>query len=290
MRECLLKCCQLVLHNRLLLAESEQQLGVNKSFNLHTPEAGITHADWDERMRGREGDVIVLDITLKTSTNSSSSSSRGPLLLERWSLHHDMDELMFAASPLSLSSSSSAGAAGSRRGVDPTIMFKRMLLLCRSLYSYVRLLPAAALAKQVHTYVEYGKSPPFMLDFSLHTASTSSPASFTSPPTSYNFTAIATPRGTFSVSVSYIADLSSVAVSTPQRVQPAIERGEVMEDYVGHKASEAQREQRYTTRRQSMPVATAYPPRAASAHPAPSSSTTAHSLPQSLPHQLTHRN
>ena len=287
-RECLLKCCQLVLHNRLLLPETDNQLPVNKSFNLHTPEAAITHQDWDERMRGREGDVIVLDILLKAG--SSISSSRGPVLLERWSLHHDMDELMFGASPLSSSSSSasSSAAAAAARRVDPTIMFKRMLLLCRSLYSYVRLLPAAALAKQVHTYVEYGKSPPFTLDFSLHTASTSSPASFIATPTSYSFTAVATPRGTFSVSVSYVADLSAVAISTPQRVQPAIERGEVMEDYVGHKASETQREQRYAVRRQSMPIATAYPPRAASALPAPASST-AHSLPQSLPHQLTHR-
>ena len=280
-RECLLKCCQLVLHNRLLLAESDSQLPVNKSFNLHTPEAGITHADWDERMRGREGDVIVLDIVLK-------GGGRGPVLLERWSLHHDMDEMMFNASPLSSSSASTATAASSSRRVDPTIMFKRMLLLCRSLYSYVRLLPAAALAKQVHTYVEYGKSPPFTLDFSLHTASTSSPASFSATPTSFNFTAVATPRGTFSVSVSYVADLSSVPIGTPQRVQPVMERGELMEDYVGHKASEAQREQPQATRRQSMPVATAYPPRAASALPAFTTST-AHSLPHPLPHQLTHR-
>ena len=278
-RECLLKCCQLVLHNRLLLAESDYALPVNKSFNLHTPEAGVTHADWDERMRGREGDVIVLDIVLK------GGGRAGPVLLERWSLHHDMDDMMFNAS--SLSSSSSTGPASSRR-VDPTIMFKRMLLLCRSLYSYVRLLPAAALAKQVHTYVEYGKSPPFTLDFSLHTASTSSPASFIATPTSFNFTAVATPRGTFSVSVSYVADLASVAVGTPQRVQPVMERGEVMEDYVGHKASEAQRQQAPATRRQSMPVAVAYPPRAASALPAPTSSTP-HSLPHTLPHQLTHR-
>ena len=279
-RECLLKCCQLVLHNRLLLAESDHQLAVNKSFNLHTPEAGITHADWDERMRGREGDVIVLDIVLK-----GGGGRTGPVLLERWSLHHDMDDMLFHASPLS---SSSSTATASARRVDPTIMFKRMLLLCRSMYTYVRLLPAAALAKQVHTYVEYGKSPPFTLDFSLHTASTSSPASFIATPASFNFTAVATPRGTFSVSVSYVADLSSVSISTPQRVQPAIERGEVMEDYVGHKASEAQREQPISARRQSMPVTTAYPPRAASAVPATSSST-AHSLPHTLPHQLSHR-
>ena len=278
-RECLLKCCQLILHNRLLLAESDSQLPVNKSFNLHTPEAGVTHGDWDERMRGREGDVIVLDIVLK---GGSTGRGGGPVLLERWSLHHDMDEVMFG-SPLS---SSAANASSSSRRVDPTIMFKRMLLLCRSLYSYVRLLPAAGLAKQVHTYVEYGKSPPFTLDFSLHTASTSSPASFTATPTSYNFTPVATPRGTFSVSVSYVADLSSVPIGTPQRAQPVMERGEVMEDYVGHK--EAQREQPLPARRQSMPVAVAYPPRAASAMPA-SPLSTPHSLPHTLPQQLTHR-
>ena len=61
-----------------------------------------------------------------------------------------------------------------------------------------------------------------------------------------------------------------------------------MEDYVGHKASEAQRGQPPVTRRQSMPVAVAYPPRASSALPA-SSLTTPHSLPHTLPHQLTHR-
>ena len=139
-RECLLKCCQLVLHNRLLLAESEHQLAVNKSFNLHTPEAGVTHSDWVYLMRGREGDVIVLDIVLK-----GGGRGGGPALLERWSLHHDMDELTFHTSPLS-SSASSAAATASRR-VDPTLMFKRMLLLCRSLYSYVRLLPAASVGQ-----------------------------------------------------------------------------------------------------------------------------------------------
>ena len=279
-RECLLKCCQLVLHNRLLLAESEQHLPVNKSFNLHTPEAGVTHADWLSSMRGREGDVIVLDILLKTGGRGG-----GPVLLERWSLHHDMDELAFHTSPLHTSASS---PSASTRRVDPTLMFKRMLLLCRSLYSYVRLLPAATLAKQVHTYVEYGKSPPFTLDFSLHTAQTSSPASFSATPTTFNFTPVATPRGTFSVSVLYVADLSSVNVGAMQRAQPVLERGEVMEDYVGHKASEAQREQPLVTRRQSMPVAVAYPPRAASALPA-SSLAAPHSLPHTLPHQLEHR-
>ena len=271
-RECLIKCLQIVLHSRLLSPASDSHLPVNKTFNLHTPEAGITHAEWDERMRGKEGQVIVLDVLL-----SSSSSSASPVLLERWSLHHDVDDL-FASAPLSASSSS--------RRVDPSLMFKRMLLLCRSLYSYVRLLPAASLAKQAHTYVEHDYSPPFTLHYSLHTSSHASAAAFIAAPASYSFSPIITPRGSFNLHVLYLPDLSFFSFPPVKRAMAS----ELMEDYMTrvHSSPAAAVELR-GGRRQSMPVvpsSAAFPLRAATVSALPSSSSAA---PSSLPASLSGR-
>jgi hypothetical protein len=267
-RECLIKCLQIVLHSRLLSPASDAHLPVNKTFNLHTPEAGITHAEWDERMRGKEGQVIVLDVLL-----SSSSSSASPVLLERWSLHHDVDDL-FASAPLSASSSS--------RRVDPSLMFKRMLLLCRSLYSYVRLLPAASLAKQAHTYVEHDYSPPFTLHYSLHTSSHASAAAFISSPASYSFTPIITPRGSFNLHVLYLSDLSFFSFPPVKRAMAS----ELMEDYMTRVQSSPALAADVRGRRLSVPVmpsSAAFPSRAATVTVFPSSSSVA---PSSLPASL----
>ena len=254
-RECLIKCTQLILHARLLSPVADADLPISKTFNLHTPEAGVTHAEWEDRMRGRGeggggggggggvGEVLSLDILL-----SSPSSSASPLLLERWRLHHDLDD-PFAPTPPS-----------STRRTDPTIMFKRMLLLCRSLYSYVRLLPAESLAKQAGVWVEQDLSPPFTLHYTLTplTPSSSSPSSpssssslphFRSAASSFSFSAIPTPRGQFTLAVHYLPDLRFITLPPLRRQLP----GEVMEDYMT-RASTAGPPAPPAARRLSMPA------------------------------------
>ena len=281
-REFLLKCLQIVLHARLLSPTSEDQLPVSKTFNLHTPEAGLTHGEWDERMRGREGEVISLDVWLSTAASSAS-----PVLLERWRLHHDLAEL-FAASPLS--------SSGSARRVDPTIMFKRMLLQCRALYSYVRLLPAAQLTKHVAAHIEHDLSPPFTLHYSLLTAQSASLDSFRHPPASYSFTPIGTPRGQFNMDVLYLADLAFIALPSISRQLPGegVLTGAV-ENYMNRSGSLTE-SPFALSRRSSMPSLPfqqsvfSQTARAAAVSMVPIPVAQPHSLPSSFGHRRPHSN
>jgi hypothetical protein len=81
--------------------------------------------------------IIHVDISIH-----SASLSVSPILLERWSLYFDQD----AKSSSSSSSSSSSGKQQQR--IDPVNMYKRMIVLIRSIYTYVRMLPARKLFKR----------------------------------------------------------------------------------------------------------------------------------------------
>jgi hypothetical protein len=109
-------------------------------FNLDLPVHSQLRKEVDDQISQQPlglHSIIHVDISIH-----SASLSVSPILLERWSLYFDQD----AKSSSSSSSSSSSGKQQQR--IDPVNMYKRMIVLIRSIYTYVRMLPARKLFKR----------------------------------------------------------------------------------------------------------------------------------------------
>lgn len=117
----------------------------------------------------------------------------------------------------------------SNRKFDPSVMYKQMIILVRSLFSYVRMLPAYALFKASQMNLESREQASFHLESSI-TSECTDAAVFDSPPANFCFTSISTDRGKLHVSVFYRKECSFDFAETKK--QAAINQ-HIITDYIG---------------------------------------------------------
>eukprot|EP00879_Flechtneria_rotunda_P022052 GHRR01023267.1.p1 GENE.GHRR01023267.1~~GHRR01023267.1.p1 ORF type:complete len:354 (+),score=78.69 GHRR01023267.1:72-1133(+) len=147
--ECFLKCAQVILSARIYRAERKQapeKRSARWQFHLEVDElTGLP-----QRLQPWRRDIyapMVIEVFVQpwdpssvmptagrpVQQNSNSSSSGEAtaqgMLLERWTLSYN-------------AGTGQAASATSRAAMDGAALYKRLILLVRSLYSYVRVLPA----------------------------------------------------------------------------------------------------------------------------------------------------
>lgn len=156
--------------------------------------------------------LIVLDLLMH-----STLDPRQHVLLERWNIQHERHQAM-------------ANVTAARKA-DPGSTYKKLLLLVRSVYCFVKLLPAYAAWRLVQSASEPAKPspPPFKMNHQLSSdhrsmerlqsegwmnSSGVAPMIpqpiFDCSPRLFTFHSVATPLGKFTLSVLYRPDLSSI--------------------------------------------------------------------------------
>ncbi len=108
----------------------------NKWFNLVLEEMPFVRELMDSEIKRSD---LGLHSTLQIEVMCLAPTLPKPILLERWNLHYEPNEM----------SGLPPGAAAGKKA-DPSNMYKRMIIFIRSLFSYVRLLPAYHLYKLVN--------------------------------------------------------------------------------------------------------------------------------------------
>jgi len=182
--------------------------------------------------------IIQLDILMRSTKNPSQY-----VLLERWNFQHerigghhstsggatDMGASLGPPPMAAPASSSSASSLSASRRTDQATMYKKLVLLVRSLYSFVKILPAYDSWRMAQLCLERREDCPFALVHQLSSSERSlqqlqaaglTPPSahgpliltpsFDQSPRCYSFTPIPTPVGKLALSVFYRAELSAV--------------------------------------------------------------------------------
>eukprot|EP00195_Chlamydomonas_chlamydogama_P002020 CAMPEP_0202917596 /NCGR_PEP_ID=MMETSP1392-20130828/71357_1 /ASSEMBLY_ACC=CAM_ASM_000868 /TAXON_ID=225041 /ORGANISM="Chlamydomonas chlamydogama, Strain SAG 11-48b" /LENGTH=286 /DNA_ID=CAMNT_0049610389 /DNA_START=34 /DNA_END=891 /DNA_ORIENTATION=- len=166
--ECIVKCAQIILSSRIYNpTPSIPDKRASRWFLLEVEELESAKQQL-EPWRREPSFPIVLEIYVQpwgskavvTSQDGEHATGAGKMLLERWTLQYNRGS---ATSPGNLMGSAHAGSAGgygstggpaaggpsaspsassSRSYVDEASVYKRMIILVRSLYSHLRVLPA----------------------------------------------------------------------------------------------------------------------------------------------------
>jgi hypothetical protein len=160
-------------------------------FNLetHDDEALCTRLN---RWRDQPLTPLVIELFFEAGTPDAPL----PTLLERWSLAYHAELVAILEAPA---------------------VYKRVVLLCRTLVAQLLQLPAHSVVKQLRKH----KLSPSRLSFQVKTHA-SPGVDFATPSRSFRFADIATPRGSVRLQVDYLPDCSAFRPAMPQSEQVLI--------------------------------------------------------------------
>mmetsp|Transcript_30701 Transcript_30701/g.86788 ORF Transcript_30701/g.86788 Transcript_30701/m.86788 type:complete len:977 (-) Transcript_30701:673-3603(-) len=171
------------------------QRGRNKWFNLDIPELECVTTDVAPWRRGSIQGPLIVQVILESRREPSGSQASEPegALLEEWVIDFQ------SKSPREEADERAAGGVFARRQVayqDTHTIYKRLVIFHRSLYSYVRVLPAFRIYKALKRH----SAAPYEIVSRIVPARSLAEDKQTS---SFRFAAVETPKGAFQASVTY---------------------------------------------------------------------------------------
>ena len=187
-KECIHKVAQVIVQSRLKL-KGAQTNPVNKWFNLNLPEIQDIRETVEGQMKKNDGltTVLQIDVLLRSAVHATN------ILIERWHIQYEMDDVASVSTT-----------------VDPSIMYKNMIIMIRSLVSTTRFLPAYQLCKASEASFDAFKgdadSPgAFQLFYTIsgRGLTNASPSFGGEKPASHVFTSLGTSLGKVHLSVFY---------------------------------------------------------------------------------------
>eukprot|EP00457_Paulinella_chromatophora_P001247 gb/GEZN01001249.1/.p1 GENE.gb/GEZN01001249.1/~~gb/GEZN01001249.1/.p1 ORF type:complete len:956 (+),score=34.54 gb/GEZN01001249.1/:189-3056(+) len=213
--ECVHKIVQVIVRSRIPadpnqpLKESTKR---NQWFNLEQHDLPVIRERLSTEMKTHGEDVHV-DVFVRANKGDASR-----ILLERWNIQYEKGiELR----------------SGRIAHVEPSNMYKRLIIMVRSLYSFLRVLPGHSLVKRANSLFSDGTKPEFCLEAEISGSADS--ASFDQQPENFCFTSITTPEGKLHFSVFYRSDCDfSWAIS-----KPIIMNLPIFDDYMGRSPQSA---------------------------------------------------
>ncbi|KAK9803839.1 hypothetical protein WJX73_005890 [Symbiochloris irregularis] len=228
--ECIVKAAQIVLVSRVNAPTKPVAPDQRKCwFNLQIEELPVTQSEL-EHWKRHVTTPLVLEIYLQPgqpgrltaaftrpsspSDANASEQARG-MLLERWTLQY-------------LHSAPEDRAGTARARLDTPAVYKRMVIMLRSLYSYVRMLPAFRMSRTS----KRNPGASFSLQYTIARSPPSAAAAgkALSSMQRFAFTPLDTPWGTLSMGVQYSA---SAALSLLEQMSAPVAHPQVITDYVG---------------------------------------------------------
>eukprot|EP01103_Thecamoeba_quadrilineata_P010990 TRINITY_DN251_c1_g1_i1.p1 TRINITY_DN251_c1_g1~~TRINITY_DN251_c1_g1_i1.p1 ORF type:complete len:641 (-),score=93.24 TRINITY_DN251_c1_g1_i1:60-1982(-) len=180
-KECYNKMAQVIIQSRVQCRNLRKQTKKSKWFNLETDD--ITSIS--EQLQHLSNNNILKNISIEIYFNQQhnplaaySLPDKHSILLERWRISYDP-----IANPV--------GA------IEPATVYKRAVVLIRSLYSLLRILPSNRLSRRIH------KTEPLESHISYTIHSQDSKSQFNNQVSEFKFGALTSPYGILTSSVQY---------------------------------------------------------------------------------------
>lgn len=240
--ECFIKCGGVILASRLHkpvkpTADKRSARWFHLDFDeIQTP--GMEVEQW----RRSTADPMVLEFYLNTQTSGMPPgatpalppSSSLDILLERWTLqfHRPGAASAHNASPSSQAPTGSS-SVNARAGGDELVVYKRMLLLVRCLYTFLRTLPAYKICSTVQ---KGDTSTPFRISYRvLRGTSTLGDANNKrvfahSRMKTFEFSPVEAASGAFHIAVEYE---TAVKMKVPEQMATSTSAPAIILDYIG---------------------------------------------------------